>query len=410
MSVLSKITVGDVEYHEVDCAPTHTAPKGTIAIDKASYLLYLNNDGGSTWIRLFKGNLGEMHFANNSTARLSTEDSWFNLNNIGWSAGTMDGFSLEDDGSGNISNLRNNVGLVKVFVDSYCTVQNNSNDIDIETGPTFNNIVPTTYQGGSIEATDGTISIRTGFIDLMEKNDYVNVGMRYTAVYGGGPEASKAYEPKHHKVMVRVIDTPRDTDITEDWESGDFTTGGWTVVNGSETNQWVVGSAEASGGTYSAYVSNDSGTTASYTATDDAVVHFYKDITFPSEYKEIWLIFNWKCWGENSTSSPTNYDYGTVVITDTGTTPTLGTEVSTSEATGNDDNKPSGNGRIGAATNDGKFNERYGGSNANWHIETIDMTNYKGLGKRLVFTWKNDASVKDDPPFVVDNIKLVFFA
>jgi hypothetical protein len=212
--------------------------------------------------------------------------------------------------------------------------------------------------------------------------------------------------------------------VNDDWytlTSGDtetfnykgFSGNGWTVVNGA-TNFWTVGVSEFSGSNdnYSAYITNANNTTyygsefnnadnrglAQYTTTTAQVSHFYKDFTLTSAST---LTFNWKCWGENGlTTSPTNYDYGTVVMTTTGTTPVAGTEVSTVQATAG------GNGRIGATTNSGKFNEGYGGSDNNWRTETINLSAYSGQTKRIVFTWKNDGSVGDNPPFVVDNIKI----
>lgn len=200
---------------------------------------------------------------------------------------------------------------------------------------------------------------------------------------------------------------------TETFNYSGFSGNGWSVVNGA-TNFWVVGTSEFSGtnDNYAAYITNANNTNyygvdfnggdnkalARYSTGTAQVSHFYKDFTLTSAST---LTFNWKCWGENGlTTSPTNYDYGTVVITTTATTPVAGTEVSTAQATAG------GNGRIGATTNSGKFNEGYGGSDNNWRTETINLGAYSGQTKRIVFTWKNDGSVGDNPPFVVDNIKI----
>jgi len=176
-----------------------------------------------------------------------------------------------------------------------------------------------------------------------------------------------------------------------------ISTNSWTVANDA-TNVWVVGTAESNGGIYSAYISDDGGTSASYTITVADTSHFYKDFTFPSGTNT--LTFDWKCEAENAAGA-TQYDYGAVVITDTTTTPVAGTEVITTQAgTGT-------NGRIGAGTNLGKFNLNYGTSpGTTWNTETIDLSSYSGSTKRLVFTWKDDTSVGVNPPFVVDNIKI----
>jgi hypothetical protein len=103
----------------------------------------------------------------------------------------------------------------------------------------------------------------------------------------------------------------------------------------------------------------------------------------------------------------TQYDYGTVNIIDTTTTPVAGTEVATALATAG------GNGRINeTGANDGKYNEnyRYGGTyDGTWFTETIDLTDYIGTTKRLVFSFKDDGVAPADAPAMsIDNILLTY--
>ena len=187
--------------------------------------------------------------------------------------------------------------------------------------------------------------------------------------------------------------------LDEGFESGNFTANSWTVVN-DDTNEWVVGTADAETGTYSAYVSDDGGTSAEYDNTTSQVSHFYKDITFGSSSTNITLSFDWKCGGEDG-SGRTSWDYGAVVITDTTDTVTAGSEVITSEAS------TGGNGRIGATTNSNKFNLDYGTNpGTDWNNESIDLTAYAGQTKRLVFTWRNDSSSGVNPSMIIDNIEI----
>lgn len=187
--------------------------------------------------------------------------------------------------------------------------------------------------------------------------------------------------------------------LNEGFESGNFTANSWTVVNDT-TNEWVVGTADAETGTYSAYVSDDGGTSAEYDNSTSQVSHFYKDITFGSASTNIVLSFDWKCAGEDG-SGRTSWDYGAVVITDTTDTVTSGSEVLTAEAS------VGGNGRIGATTNNNKFNLDYGTNpETDWNNESIDLTAYAGQTKRLVFTWKNDSSAGVNPGILIDNIKI----
>lgn len=200
------------------------------------------------------------------------------------------------------------------------------------------------------------------------------------------------------------------TGDTETFNLNGFSGNSWVVANDT-TNFWTVGVSEFSGtnDTFAAYITTANNTTyygaefnnldnkalAQYTSTAN-VSHFYKDFTLTSAST---LTFNWKCWGENGAAA-TNYDYGAVVITTTATTPTAGTEVSTAQAAAG------GNGRIGATTNLGKFNLIYGGADNNWRTETINLGAYSGQTKRIVFTFKNDGSINNNPPFVLDNIKI----
>ena len=50
---------------------------------------------------------------------------------------------------------------------------------------------------------------------------------------------------------------------TCDFDS-DSDTAGWVFVNGSQANQWFIGTATNNSGTKSLYVSNDNGSTNSY--------------------------------------------------------------------------------------------------------------------------------------------------
>ena len=45
---------------------------------------------------------------------------------------------------------------------------------------------------------------------------------------------------------------------------GDSDTAGWVFVNGSQTNQWFIGTAAHNSGTKGLYISNDNGTSNSY--------------------------------------------------------------------------------------------------------------------------------------------------
>lgn len=112
------------------------------------------------------------------------------------------------------------------------------------------------------------------------------------------------------------------------FESGTtFTANGWTVVNGSQTNQWYVGTAAVFAGTRAAYISNTGGGTNNYDINASSVVHFYRDITIPAN-STVNLSFNWRGYGESG------YDYLRVFVVPTTTTPTAGTQLTSGQVGG----------------------------------------------------------------------------
>ncbi|MFB3844480.1 MAG: choice-of-anchor D domain-containing protein [Candidatus Cloacimonadaceae bacterium] len=227
------------------------------------------------------------------------------------------------------------------------------NDISLSGGATAN--ITVTFKPTAF----GT---RTGSLDIIDNT--AKKAVHHVSLTGSG-----YYPPVANKV--------------NDFESGWGTT---TAVNGSEVNQWCVGSATFSR-SQSAYISSDGGTTNAYTITSTSVVHFYNDISLPpltgGLYK-IELSFDWKAEGEGS--SPYYYDYLRVFLIDTASTPLAGTELTS--------------GQIGST---------YNLHGTEWQNAKIDLSSYAGTTKRLVFSWRNDYSYGTQPPAAVDNIKIDYY-
>ena len=96
--------------------------------------------------------------------------------------------------------------------------------------------------------------------------------------------------------IVAVIAQTTET-VCSDFETSDDQNT-WTLVNGSQTNQWVFGTA-ANDGT-SLYISNSPSSTTppnSYTSTATRV-WAYRDFQFPACNNEFVLKFDWRCYGE----------------------------------------------------------------------------------------------------------------
>ncbi|MCL2805998.1 MAG: hypothetical protein FWD26_08680 [Treponema sp.] len=127
----------------------------------------------------------------------------------------------------------------------------------------------------------------------------------YIRVIPKNPGAAGVFNIVYSTVSTRpiIIHTGSTVIFSEGFEG----TNSFTIVNGTQTNQWHVGTATAaSGGTRSAYISNDSGVSNTYTTNSISRVHMYRDVTFPAATGPYYLNFDWKLQGESSFS---DYDF-----------------------------------------------------------------------------------------------------
>jgi len=409
MAVLSNITVGNIIYYVIDDIPTHSAPKGSISILNSTVynksLMYINNDGSSTWLKIITPAYGNIHF-NNGVLEVDfdsqTIGSWYPWSStITYNTGQTLNFSKQNNVSFGDNIRYDGTNLIRVIATQVSTQRGgNSKWLSFQMGPALNFTIPTKYNTFYTFDNNATNNVSASRILQMNPGDSVIPSLSPLSREGGGAAASRGYISKHCSLVVRKVDESLVKPLfSENFESNTFTTNSWTVVNNVE-NIWVIGQADKSSGTYSAYISNNGGTSQTYNVNNAQVSHFYKDFTFTSN-STITLSFKWKCQGENTVGDAIQYDYGTVVITDTTVTPVAGTEVSTTQATGG------GNGRIGATTALGKFNLGYGTTpGTTWNTESINLSGYAGQTKRIVFTWKNDGSVGANPPFSIDDISI----
>ncbi|GBU24343.1 hypothetical protein R83H12_00971 [Fibrobacteria bacterium R8-3-H12] len=185
------------------------------------------------------------------------------------------------------------------------------------------------------------------------KSGYVNDGKWY--IRGGGGSTVGA------------------TIFAENFEAGN---NGWVFVNGTETNQWMIGTAIYYAGSYSAYISNVPPAN-SYDNTAASVVYLYKDITFPTSTANFTLTFNFKGAGE------TEADLMMVGYRETNSTPVAGIF--------------SGN-TLGTANN----------LTSSWIQKSVSLpyATFSGKAMRLAFIWMNDPSGGVNPPAAIDNISI----
>lgn len=191
-----------------------------------------------------------------------------------------------------------------------------------------------------------------------------------------------------------------ETIFTEDWEDGGVSNNWQQAQNPAEDNLWVISSGTSRTGSNSAYVTNDSGGTNTYAYTTNntnSATHIYADFSIPSNARSLTINFYWTCLGENGGSS-NNWDFGRVGVAPTSFTPVAGTQFTNTY-------------RVGALSNDNKFNEGYNGgaSAGNWVEENIAVPTSlwtAGADARLILQWRNDGSAGDQPPFAVDDITI----
>lgn len=177
---------------------------------------------------------------------------------------------------------------------------------------------------------------------------------------------------------------------TQDHCGSTYTADGWTVVNGTQTHRWSVGSlAGAHHGNRAIFISDQTDCSAyQYDPAGEDVVHFYRDITVPAGYDYMVVSFYARLQGDRVQAWL--YDFLGVYIAPTSVTPTPGTQVSSSYR------------KVGAAL---ISNE--------WTYFQTHICGAGGNTYRLIFSWRttntnpSPANSGTQPPPAIDRIHVV---
>lgn len=171
---------------------------------------------------------------------------------------------------------------------------------------------------------------------------------------------------------------------TLNYEQDFETVNGWTLSNGNQGNQWVVGTAVSNTSDHSLYISDDGGITNNYVTNNFSIVYAYRDIEMPADLELLQLSFDWKNKGEGS------FDVINVWLAPLSFSPVPGQiiepqldvqQIATSLA--QDDPISWQN-----------FNT------------VIEASAYAETTARLIFEWRNDGGGGSNPPAAIDNINL----
>ncbi|MBR6131642.1 MAG: fibronectin type III domain-containing protein [Bacteroidales bacterium] len=150
----------------------------------------------------------------------------------------------------------------------------------------------------------------------------------------------------------------------------------WTLANGFNENQWVIGNATGYGDNNALYISNDSGTTNAYSIASTSSVWAYRDIYFDENQLAYQLSFDYKGIGQNSA------DYLKVFAGP----PSVPSGTAT----------PAGAIQLGGPL----FGEN------NWvHYSYVLDSTHVGI-QRIYFLWVNNNSNGTQPPAAVDNLSV----
>ncbi len=176
--------------------------------------------------------------------------------------------------------------------------------------------------------------------------------------------------------------------------NGDFENGstGWTLVNGSQTNKWVVGANATPGATGNAiYISSSPSAPYAhqYDVTAPAYSYFYRDIAVPLGTKTFWISYDYISNGEATPDGSLFIARDALRIWGRSTTTivTAGQELN--------------NTFVDAGA--GFYNQ------STWRYRysvPLNVSGFEGSNIRVIFQWFNNGSGGNQPPAAIDNIEV----
>ena len=161
---------------------------------------------------------------------------------------------------------------------------------------------------------------------------------------------------------------------------------GWDLIQTSQNNYWIVGNATNNGGTKSLYIT-DNGTANSYSG---AASYSFAVRTFNLAAGNYVCTYDWKCQGESS------FDFIRAALVP------AGVNIEAGDYCGFDNASAMPAGSIAL---DGGNRLNLQGSS--WQNQITEFTLTSAGTYKIVFLWRNDASVYNVPPAAIDNVQLM---
>lgn len=166
----------------------------------------------------------------------------------------------------------------------------------------------------------------------------------------------------------------------------------WECYNNAATNntpnRWVIGSAVNNGGNNALYITNNDGSTNAYTPNAETYAVATRIIQFTAGTFEI--SFDWKAQGEQ------DYDLLRAYLVPDNVDLSTGANFNMNGSGNSDPNLWISLTGAGAA---GQLNGSSEWQTVNYLFTTTQTVNYK-----LLFFWKNDGSIGNNPPAAIDNL------
>jgi hypothetical protein len=249
------------------------------------------------------------------------------------------------------------------------------------------------YYGETGTPTDNwsSVNVTSTFNTLTGLSSNTNYSLYVVTLCNGVPGDDQTNTVNFSTTTVPAV-LPYTTDFEDAVEAQQ-----WVFVNGTQANKWYIGAPMIDagdvnttvGGTNGLYISNDGGSSNTYSSTTSKV-YAYRDIFVPDGTTELVLSFDWKAQGANS-----HYHFLRVYWLDPSVNLTPGNNPPGYDLSG----QPGG--------------EHWLAGQSTWqHQEmVISADQFVGMGVgdrtyRLAFHWRNESYSVTNPPAAVDNIEL----